>query len=316
MRKATIRMSSTSTQVNSTAAKKAARRSASSGRRSPQDRVADAHHLDHLAHVVDAHDVGAAQDAGGHRGRRAQQPLARPGRSSTLPMKLLREGPTSTGRSSAASSGSRRSTSRLWARVLGEADPGIHDRALARRRPPPRPAAAASPSSATTSPITSRVGGARRASPRSRRAGASAPPARRRSRHQRGPAPGSKRNPLTSLTRSAPASRAARATAGLGGVDRERGPRRAARRPSITGTTRRHLLVRVHARRRPAAWTRRPRPRCPRPSSNSARPWRDRGLGVGEAAAVGERVGGHVEHAHDPGALARGRTSAPRRVSG
>ena len=75
-----------------------------------QDGVADPDHLDHLPHVVHAHEVGAAEDAGRHRRRGAEEALAHAGRSSTLPRKLLREGPTSSGRSRA--------------RKLGQAPPG------------------------------------------------------------------------------------------------------------------------------------------------------------------------------------------------
>ena len=73
-------------------------------------------------------------------------------------MKLLREGPTSTGRSSAASSPRRRRASRLCAASFEKPRPGstiVRSRAI----PAASARASAAPSSRTISPITSRVGG-------------------------------------------------------------------------------------------------------------------------------------------------------------
>ncbi len=76
------------------------------------------------------------------------------GRSRTLPMKLFREGPTRMGRSRTVSSGSRRSTSRLWPASLAKPMPGstiMHSRPI----PASSPRTSARPSSSATSPITS-----------------------------------------------------------------------------------------------------------------------------------------------------------------
>ena len=178
-------------------------------------------------HVVHAHDVGAAQHAGRHRGRRAHA-AARPraGRA-RVPMKLLREGPTSTGRSRAASS--RQAPQHLQAvgRGLGEADAGIDDDLRARDARRLARVRRAWPQLRDHLRHDVRRSAARGAWRRSRRAGASAPPARPGSRPG-GARPGSKAKPLTSLTRSAPASRAARATSALV-VSTETSPAPAAR---------------------------------------------------------------------------------------
>ena len=78
--RATMRMSRTCTQENSSS-RRNARRWGSMAYRPAEDGVAHARHLDHLADVVHADHVGPGQDAGGHRGGGAHEPLARPGRS-------------------------------------------------------------------------------------------------------------------------------------------------------------------------------------------------------------------------------------------
>ena len=92
---------------------------------------------------------------------------------------------------------------------------------------------------------------------------------------------GSNPKPLTSFTRSAPASRAARATSALRGVDRERPGAPAPQRLDHRGDAARLLRGRRPAPRR-AASTRRRRPPCRRPSSNSAQPVRDGRVGARE----------------------------------
>src|SRR5712691_7693598 len=71
---ATMRMSTTSSHENWETWMTEAKWPATLDRLSP-DGVAHARHVDHLAHVVDADHVRAAQDAGGHRRRRPHEPL-------------------------------------------------------------------------------------------------------------------------------------------------------------------------------------------------------------------------------------------------
>src|SRR2546427_10118784 len=71
---ATMRMSTTSSHENWETWMMEAKWPVTLGRLSP-DGVAHAGHVHHLAHVVDADHVRAAQDAGGHRRRRSHEPL-------------------------------------------------------------------------------------------------------------------------------------------------------------------------------------------------------------------------------------------------
>src|SRR5207245_9626047 len=71
---ATMRMSTTSSHENWETWMVEAKWPTTLGRLSP-DGVAHARHVHHLANVVDAHHVGAAQDAGGHRRGGAHEPL-------------------------------------------------------------------------------------------------------------------------------------------------------------------------------------------------------------------------------------------------
>src|SRR2546427_2161083 len=71
---ATMRMSTTSSHENWATWMMEAKWPATLGRLS-LDGVAHARHVHHLAHVVDANHVRAAQDAGGHRGRGPHEPL-------------------------------------------------------------------------------------------------------------------------------------------------------------------------------------------------------------------------------------------------
>src|SRR5437867_11656475 len=72
--KATMMMSTTSSHENWETWMREAKWPATLGRLA-QDGVAHARHVHHLAHVVDADHVRAAQDAGGHRRRRSHEPL-------------------------------------------------------------------------------------------------------------------------------------------------------------------------------------------------------------------------------------------------
>src|SRR6058998_1822707 len=71
---ATMRTSTTSSHENCETWMMEAKWPATLGRLA-QDGVAHARHVHHLAHVVDADHVRAAQDAGGHRRRRSHEPL-------------------------------------------------------------------------------------------------------------------------------------------------------------------------------------------------------------------------------------------------
>ena len=79
----------------------------------------------HLADVVDPHRGGAVQDRGGDASRRSEQALFGLARRGALPMKLLRDVPTSTGlsRPRRATRSSRRSV-RLCSSVLPKPMPG------------------------------------------------------------------------------------------------------------------------------------------------------------------------------------------------
>ena len=92
------------------------------------------------------------EHVGGDRRRHA---LGRPSRPVSLPRKLLREVPITSGRPSATSSSRRRSSSRLCSTRLAEADPGVEPDPLLAA--PPRATANASRSSrkALTSATTS-----------------------------------------------------------------------------------------------------------------------------------------------------------------
>jgi hypothetical protein len=52
-------------------------RSSGSGRRGIHDVIRDAHDADHFGHIVDAHDVSAAEDRSCHGRGGAEQALAR-----------------------------------------------------------------------------------------------------------------------------------------------------------------------------------------------------------------------------------------------
>src|SRR6185436_12621758 len=84
--------------------------------------------------------------------------------------------------------------------------------------------------------------------------------------------PGSNVNPLTSLTMSAPASRAARATEALV-VSTESGPAPRPRRPRMTGTTRRHSSAAPTAAEPPGRVDSPPTSTTSAPASKRARPW-------------------------------------------
>ena len=64
------------------------------------------------------------------------------------------------------------------------------------------------------------------------------------------------------------------------------------------------LLAGVHAAAPPGPVDSPPTSTMSAPASKRARPCATAAVGLGEAAAVGERVRGHVEHTHDPGPLA------------
>ena len=112
-----------------------------------KDRGGDLHRLPNLRHIVDAEHVGALGGSENRGGDRAPEALARSG-VVDLPMKLLREVPTTSGRPSARSSASRRSSSRLCSSALPKPDPGIEpDPPLVDpgRRSPPRSAPRGTP---------------------------------------------------------------------------------------------------------------------------------------------------------------------------
>ena len=309
-------MSRTSSQEKSAAAEEGRRaRSRITGTPAPRIASQTRDHLDHLARRR-----GRARRGRPPRTQAATAaavPMSRsPGgqRRARLPMKLLREGPTSTGRSSARKLGQAAQRPRgCGPASLAKPMPGVDD-AAARAATPARSAAARAPPRARPPPRPSRR--------RSRAARCivvevaaqvhHAPPARRarpraapwpgrsgsRSRRSRGRPPRRGRPRATSAfvvsTESGPAP--ARRE-GLG----SRAPRAGAPRPRPPEPLRR------------AGSTRRPRRRCRRP------PRRARGRGAtaasasGEAPAVGERVGGHVQDAHDQRALAEDAPRAPRR---
>ena len=232
--KATIRMSRASSQEKSGAEKKATRRSRITThppRIASQTRTTCTISLTSWTRTRWAPPRTAAATA-------AAVPKSRSptGRSSTLPRKLLRDGPTSTGRSRSRSSGRRRSTSRLWPASLAKPRPG--STSSISRGDPRRLAPGQGRPEARPSPRPSR----RRRS--ELRCMSSKPPRRCMTTAgtlrsaTRGAISGSKRKPLTSLTRSAPASRAARATSAFV-VSTESGPAPRARRSRTTGTTRR-----------------------------------------------------------------------------
>ena len=170
-------------------------------------------------------------------------------------------GPSRSGRSSAvkAASSSRARSAQAVRGVLGEADA----RGRGRCAPRATPAASAAldartrarpPTSRTTSPYCGvRVHVGRAAA---RCASARAP---RRAPRPRPPSPGRRRRPLTSLTITAPASRAARGHLGLVGVDRDRARAAAWRSAATTGSTRRRSLLGRRPAPRRAASTRRRR---------------------------------------------------------
>ncbi len=91
------------------------------------DRGRDRERLDGLADVVRADDRSAPRE----RRDRCRRPTRQRSRSSpsaspsTFPSVLFRDTPTSTGRPSARSSSSRRSSSRFWSGVLPKPMPGI-----------------------------------------------------------------------------------------------------------------------------------------------------------------------------------------------
>ena len=196
------------------------------------NRVAHPHDLHHGARRRGRARCARPPARGRHRRRRAHEALAH-GRSTAGPMKLLREGPTSTGWSRTESSSQRRQHLQAVGGGLGEPDAGVDDH-------PPRDAGglgARQPGPAPRSPPPSRPGRrARGACDGNRRGGASArghAPARDHPREPR-----LEGKPLTSLTRSAPGIEGGGGHRRLAGVDGdEPGPRR--RSPSMTGTTRR-----------------------------------------------------------------------------
>ena len=134
------------------------------------------------------------------------------------------------------------------------------------------------------------------------------------------PSRGRARNALTSLTRLAPASSAARATDALD-VSIEICGRAWRAGPILRGDPLDHgqhptkLLLRATRARRPGASTRRRRRRCPRPRSASDTRVRDRGVGVQEAPAVGERVRRDVDDPHQAEAAGGARRRVQRRSS-
>ena len=189
------------------------------------------------------------------------------GRSSTRPMKLLREGPTRIGRSSDASSGSRRSVSRLWPASLEKPMPGIDERVLARHARRARRARA--PSRARPSPRPSRRGrrapGARSAKPPRRCISTAGTPRSRYQRRHRGIV-AEAAHVVHDV--GAGVERGLRHL-GLAGVDRDR-PRAAAHERLDHGHDAAAAPRRPAPAKRPAASTRRPRPPSRRPPRTGA----------------------------------------------
>ena len=212
----------------------------------------------------------------------------------SLPRKLFREVPTTTGRPIATISSRRLRSSRLCSSVLAEADAGVEPDALLRHALGHR----------EREPLLQEGASPRR--PRRRSSGPAASSAgspRMCTRQQPAPASatspassGSERKADTSFTIVAPAASAASATRDLGGVDRHALAGR--RQPLDDRAARGAAPPRPRPARRPDAMTRRPR-RAGRPLAREPHPVLDSGIAVDEAAAVAERVGGRVDDAHD-----------------
>ncbi len=110
-------------------------RSARRASRQPAQRVADPRHLDCISRgdVVHAQQMGAFEDRRERRGRGRARAARRSAASSRRPRKLLRERPTSSGRPRACSAGSPASrASRFWVGVFREPDARVEDDRLSR----------------------------------------------------------------------------------------------------------------------------------------------------------------------------------------
>ena len=140
----TIRMSSTSHQVTGGRCRSSVSRDTrdhyirGSDPRCLSNRVGDADHLHHFGHPVDADDVRAAEDGGGHGG--GGRPVARLGGQRTGRRAVrndLRDGPTSIGQPSSANRLEARQRGQALCGALGEAEAGVDDDAGRRVMPAP-----------------------------------------------------------------------------------------------------------------------------------------------------------------------------------
>ena len=188
----------------------------------PLDRRRRRQRLDMRANVVHAEDRRAPIERGdgGADRRRIACRLVRRDRRAALPIVLLRESPTSTGRPSATIRIEAPDELQILVGGLAEADTGVEaDELFGDPLPRPRTSSRSSRKAATSETTSSYAGAACivRGSPcmciRHRYAPASATtPA----------SSGSPRSAVTSLTISAPSSMARACDLGLGGVDRQR----------------------------------------------------------------------------------------------
>ena len=220
-------------------------------------------------------------------------------------MKLLREGPTSSGRSRAASSGSRRSTSRLCAASF--AKPDARDRRSPARAATPaasRRARRRWPQLGVDLAHHVRVARARGAWPRKSPRRCISTAGTPRARDQSGASAGIEGEPADVVDEVGAGVEGGRAPprALVVSIERKPGPRR--RSASMTGTTRRISSSASTRRRRPGRVDSPPTSTMSAPARTARRPCATAASASRIPAAVGEGVRGHVEHTHDPGPLA------------
>ena len=214
-----------------------------------------------------------------------------------LPRNDLREVPIATGRPSATSSSRRRSSSRLCSVVLPNPIPGsstIRSSAIAVRDGELQPLL----EERLDLGRRRRRSAGRAASCAARRACASGS-SRRSAAATTSAIVGSPRSAVTSLTSVAPAAIAAAGDRRLRGVDRDLAPasrpRSAPRSPAARGAAPRPRGTGLAPGRVDSP----PTSRIAAPSRSSSSAWSIAASRVEVQAAVGERVGGHVDDPHD-----------------
>ena len=300
----------------------AARRGPRRAPRRPSLAQRSSRHRERIAHrrdVVHAEHARAALEREHVGGDRAGEALGgatgslRPRASATMrPRKLLREVPITSGRPSAASSSRRRSSSRLCSTVLPKPMPGSSMIRSLGDAPPRRANARRSSRNARRRRRRRRSADRCcivRGSPSMCIRQHSAPPAATSSAIS-----GSARSAVTSLTRLAPAAERRARDGRLGGVDRDlralagHAPRRCPRSPARRGAAPRARATGSAPGRVDSP----PTSRISAPSPTSSQRRARRGVGVEERAAVGERVGRHVEIP----IRRNGRVTAARKLSG